>query len=88
MGPKWLKMAPKWLPNGSPEASPEEVQNGGPYFAPNALASRREAIFQNLAIMEREARESERRKHCKRMMECKHCKRIMESWRAASTASE
>ncbi len=30
---------------------------GGPYFAPNPLASRREAILRNLAIMEREARE-------------------------------
>ena len=51
------KMYPTWLQKGSPEASRKEVPNGGPYFAPNPLASRREAIFSNLAIMEREARE-------------------------------
>ena len=51
------KIAQKELQNDSPEASREEAQNGGRVFAPNALASRREAILKNLPIMEREARE-------------------------------
>ena len=54
-------MAPKWLPNGSREASRKGAGTGGRVFAKTLLACTREQSFRNLAIMEQEARETEER---------------------------
>ena len=51
-------MTPKWIPNGSREASRKGAETGGPFFAKTLLACTREQSFRNLAIVEREAREA------------------------------
>ena len=54
--PECSKMAPKWLPNGSPEASPEEASIFEARSAKRHDSTALFKVFINLAIMEREAR--------------------------------